>query len=109
MERTRFVFSTEINHLDLTIWDLQPESNGEDLIDDVFENGGAAAVAEVDDNNEINRRRSVEKGPFMYELYAILIHSGNASGGHYYAYIKDFITGQWFCFNDQNVTGVSYH
>lgn len=87
---------------------MQPQSNGKDIVDDVFENEGAAAVAEVDDNNEINRRRSVEKGPFMYELYAILIHSGNASGGHYYAYIKDFITGQWFCFNDQNVSGVSY-
>jgi len=44
----------------------------------------------------------------MYELYAILIHSGNASGGHYYAYIKDFGSGQWFCFNDQNVTRVSF-
>ena len=37
----------------------------------------------------------------MYELYAILIHSGGAYGGHYYAYIKDTEdTGKWHSFND---------
>ena len=29
----------------------------------------------------------------MYELFAILIHSGNAQFGHYYAYIKNFTDG----------------
>lgn len=43
----------------------------------------------------------------MYELYAIMIHSGSASGGHYYAYIKDFKTDEWLCFNDQSVSVVS--
>lgn len=50
---------------------------------------------------------SNESGPYMYELFAIMIHSGSASGGHYYAYIKDFENGEWFCFNDQSVTSVS--
>lgn len=45
-----------------------------------------------------------ESGPYMYELFAIMIHSGSASGGHYYAYIKEFESGEWFCFNDQSVT-----
>lgn len=45
-------------------------------------------------------------GPYMYELYAIMIHSGSASGGHYYAYIKDLKTEHWFCFNDQSVSMV---
>lgn len=44
------------------------------------------------------------KGPYVYELFAIMIHSGSASGGHYYAYIKDFTTQQWYCVNDQSVT-----
>ncbi|XP_059471100.1 ubiquitin carboxyl-terminal hydrolase 47-like isoform X2 [Neocloeon triangulifer] len=78
--------------------------NGAEAEDSVFENGEAACI---NDNNEKNTRRSLEKGPYMYELYAILIHSGNASGGHYYAYIKDFSSGQWFCFNDQNVTRIT--
>lgn len=48
------------------------------------------------------------QGPYIYELFSIMIHSGSASGGHYYAYIKDFKSGHWFCFNDQNVTMVNY-
>lgn len=49
----------------------------------------------------------MEKGPYMYELFSIMIHSGSASGGHYYAYIKEFKKGDWFCFNDQSVSRVS--
>ena len=55
--------------------------------------------------NEKDRSNNV-KGPYNYELFSIMIHSGSASGGHYYAYIKDFRTNEWFCFNDQNVTQV---
>ncbi|KAJ7383604.1 Ubiquitin carboxyl-terminal hydrolase 47 [Desmophyllum pertusum] len=46
------------------------------------------------------------KGPYWYELFSIMIHSGSASGGHYYAYIKSFTNGQWYCFNDQSVSRV---
>ena len=28
-------------------------------------------------------------GVFVYELFAVMIHSGGAYGGHYSAYIKD--------------------
>ena len=35
-----------------------------------------------------------------------MIHAGSASGGHYYAYIKDFTKQEWFCFNDQSVSPV---
>lgn len=45
-------------------------------------------------------------GPYNYELFSIMIHSGSASGGHYYAYIKEFENGEWFCFNDQSVSPV---
>merc|ERR1712228_1012735 len=38
-----------------------------------------------------------------YELYSMMIHTGGASGGHYFAYIKDFESGQWLQFNDSNV------
>lgn len=56
--------------------------------------------------NEKNRNSNAAKGPYNYELFSIMIHSGSASGGHYYAYIKDFRTQEWFCFNDQSVTQV---
>lgn len=46
-------------------------------------------------------------GPFVYELFAIMIHSGSASGGHYYAYIRDFESGNWYSFNDQTVSSIT--
>jgi hypothetical protein len=45
-----------------------------------------------------------EHGEWVYELYAVLIHSGAISGGHYYAYIKDFASGKWYNFNDSSVS-----
>ncbi|CAG2200845.1 USP47 [Mytilus edulis] len=56
-----------------------------------------------------NSRNAQEmKGPYMYELFSIMIHSGSAAGGHYYAYIKCFIDGQWYSFNDQHVSKITY-
>jgi hypothetical protein len=52
----------------------------------------------------------------IYELYAILVHSGSAGFGHYYAFVKNFTDGRWLavgidiliCFryklNDEQVT-----
>ena len=39
----------------------------------------------------------------MYELYAVLIHQGSASFGHYYALIQDLSKSEWFEFNDSVV------
>lgn len=41
-----------------------------------------------------------------YELFSVLVHSGSAMGGHYYAYIKDLESGKWFNFNDSNVSPI---
>ena len=54
-----------------------------------------------------DQKISYEKeSEYVYELYAILVHSGGAYGGHYFAYIKDIQTQQWFKFNDSLVTRV---
>ena len=44
----------------------------------------------------------VKQGEYVYQLFSILIHSGSAMGGHYYAYIKSFEDGHWYNFNDMN-------
>jgi ubiquitin carboxyl-terminal hydrolase 47 len=49
----------------------------------------------------------IKDGPYVYELYSILIHSGTATGGHYYAYIKSFENAKWYKFNDSSVTQIS--
>ena len=46
----------------------------------------------------------IHAGEFVYELSAILIHSGSAAGGHYYTYLKSFEDGNWYNFNDSSVT-----
>ncbi|XP_055385651.1 ubiquitin carboxyl-terminal hydrolase 47 [Condylostylus longicornis] len=63
----------------------------------------------IDTSNGIDGRLNFknENGPFLYELFAIMIHSGSASGGHYYAYIKEFENGEWYSFNDQTVTYIT--
>ncbi|KAK2860420.1 hypothetical protein Q7C36_004586 [Tachysurus vachellii] len=38
-----------------------------------------------------------------YELYAVINHIGNESGGHYNAVIKSFEDGKWYCFDDTSV------
>jgi ubiquitin carboxyl-terminal hydrolase 47 len=35
-----------------------------------------------------------------------LNHTGGAFGGHYYAFIRSFIDGRWYSFNDGIVTGI---
>ena len=42
-------------------------------------------------------------GEYVYELFSILIHSGGANAGHYYAYIKSFEDQKWYNFNDSSV------
>ncbi|CAK4618722.1 unnamed protein product [Aphanomyces euteiches] len=45
-------------------------------------------------------------GPHVYELYSVTVHSGSAMGGQYYVYIKSFEDGQWYKFNDSDVTSI---
>ncbi|XP_076265041.1 ubiquitin specific protease 47 [Rhynchophorus ferrugineus] len=61
----------------------------------------------IDVSSGTNHHENEAKGPYVYELFSIMIHSGSASGGHYYAYIKDFDKNLWFCFNDQSVSPIT--
>ncbi|KAJ5637743.1 hypothetical protein N7490_007622 [Penicillium lividum] len=44
---------------------------------------------------------------FEYDLFAVDCHSGTMSGGHYYAYAKNWVTGDWVSFNDSSATLIS--
>uniref|UniRef100_A0A8D0G9B7 Ubiquitin carboxyl-terminal hydrolase 47 n=1 Tax=Sphenodon punctatus TaxID=8508 RepID=A0A8D0G9B7_SPHPU len=48
-----------------------------------------------------------EKNSLLYELFSVMVHSGSASGGHYYACIKSFSDDQWYSFNDQHVSKIT--
>ena len=55
------------------------------------------------DGDDDDVEENVDDSIYDYELFSIMIHSGSATGGHYYAYIKCFETGQWHTFNDERV------
>ena len=57
------------------------------------------------DTEEYNKTLSkyLEQGPNVYELFSVMVHSGGAFGGHYYAYIKSFSDNKWYEFNDTDV------
>ncbi|CAI8044308.1 Ubiquitin carboxyl-terminal hydrolase 47 [Geodia barretti] len=64
--------------------------------------GGGTEVEESPTELTVGQR--MRRGPYVYELFSIMIHSGSAIGGHYYAYIKSFADKKWYCFNDQSVS-----
>lgn len=58
------------------------------------------------------RHRMSELSEFdlVYDLSAVLIHKGTgANSGHYIAHIKDVNTGQWWEFDDEEVTNLGCH
>jgi hypothetical protein len=50
-----------------------------------------------------NKEAFLKEGEYVYELFGILVHSGSAYGGHYFAYIKNLSTNNWYSYNDVNV------
>lgn len=45
----------------------------------------------------------LESKGFTYDLYAMVKHYGNLSGGHYVAHINSVQTKEWYCFDDERV------
>ncbi|XP_038065306.1 ubiquitin carboxyl-terminal hydrolase 25-like isoform X2 [Patiria miniata] len=43
-----------------------------------------------------------------YQLHAVLVHEGQASAGHYWAYVLDHQRNVWLKFNDISVTEVAW-
>nr|XP_057942450.1 ubiquitin carboxyl-terminal hydrolase 28 isoform X2 [Doryrhamphus excisus] len=43
-----------------------------------------------------------------YKLHAVLVHEGQASAGHYWAYIYDHINQRWMKYNDISITESSW-
>ncbi|XP_055010454.1 ubiquitin carboxyl-terminal hydrolase 47 isoform X4 [Boleophthalmus pectinirostris] len=59
------------------------------------------------DNSSSTERVLKPKSLLTYELFSVMVHSGSAAGGHYYACIKSFSDGQWYSFNDQHVSKIT--
>ena len=53
--------------------------------------------------SEFNDNKNTQKNN-IYILKSVIVHMGNSEGGHYYAFIKDNETQNWYQFNDTLVT-----
>ena len=56
------------------------------------------------DDSEEKIKEYFKEGENVYELFSIVVQSGSADGGHYYAYIKSFEDQKWYTFNDGSVS-----
>ncbi|XP_048042176.1 ubiquitin carboxyl-terminal hydrolase 47 isoform X1 [Megalobrama amblycephala] len=59
------------------------------------------------DNTSSAERVLKPKSSLTFELFSVMVHSGSAAGGHYYACIKSFSDSQWYSFNDQHVSKIT--
>uniref|UniRef100_A0A8C1UU01 Ubiquitin carboxyl-terminal hydrolase 47 n=1 Tax=Cyprinus carpio TaxID=7962 RepID=A0A8C1UU01_CYPCA len=59
------------------------------------------------DNTSSAERALKPKSSLTFELFSVMVHSGSAAGGHYYACIKSFSDSQWYSFNDQHVSKIT--
>ena len=57
-------------------------------------------IEAIESYNDLNDNSQAD---MIYELCAIFIHDGAAGDSPYYAYTKDFESGEWIRFNDSQV------
>ena len=50
----------------------------------------------------LNNKENINNN--LYKLKSIVIHQGHCEGGHYYAFIRDGLSQEWYQFNDTHVT-----
>ena len=41
-----------------------------------------------------------EEKEVLYDLFGVSNHYGNLNGGHYTAYVRNFLSKKWYCMND---------
>lgn len=66
---------------------------------DATSNGYDAGAASIEDMEALRQK----SGPYVYELLAVMVQSGSATSGHYYAHIKSMEDRKWYNFNDSRV------
>eukprot|EP01119_Soliformovum_irregulare_P023222 TRINITY_DN8089_c0_g2_i3.p1 TRINITY_DN8089_c0_g2~~TRINITY_DN8089_c0_g2_i3.p1 ORF type:complete len:1165 (-),score=386.65 TRINITY_DN8089_c0_g2_i3:60-3554(-) len=122
-DRVSFPFLLDLNHLITARDDPQADDADQEVkkrkVDEKMEEvedetkdlkGEEDPTTPVPQHVERFKKQAEEllkKGPYVYELYSVLIHKGSALGGHYYAYIKDMAEGKWMDFNDSTVTSIT--
>ncbi|XP_077309692.1 ubiquitin carboxyl-terminal hydrolase 47 isoform X4 [Lithobates pipiens] len=61
----------------------------------------------LESNSSVEKLNKPSEKNCLYELFSVMVHSGSAAGGHYYACIRSFSDDQWYSFNDQHVSRIT--
>lgn len=93
-----FLSFPPVLHVQLKRWDYDPVRDCMAKINDRFE---FPLVLELDRFLDQSAPHTV---PNTYHLHAVLIHSGDVHGGHYYVYIRPKQGNRWFRMDDERVT-----
>ncbi|KAL0249625.1 hypothetical protein GEMRC1_004855 [Eukaryota sp. GEM-RC1] len=80
------------------------KSNGVSYVKDNSEVEFPLSFSSTDLNSEIFTERCV---PFEYKLVSIVCHSGCLNYGHYIAYSRHVLSGDWYYFSDESFREVS--
>ncbi|XP_061466402.1 ubiquitin carboxyl-terminal hydrolase 47 isoform X2 [Rhineura floridana] len=84
--------------------------HSDQMSSDFLNDDGADEGICLESNSAAERisKAASEKNSLLYELFSVMVHSGSAAGGHYYACIKSFTDDQWYSFNDQHVSKITH-
>ena len=47
------------------------------------------------------------ENPVLYDLFGVSNHFGNLNGGHYTAFVRNFLSKKWHCMNDSQCAEIS--
>ena len=56
---------------------------------------------------DLTKYISDDGGEHIYDLFAVDNHYGGLGGGHYTAYVKNFVDQKWYYYDDSRVTSVA--
>jgi ubiquitin C-terminal hydrolase len=56
----------------------------------------------------VETQQYVPAGHASYDLFGVIQHHGGMNGGHYVAYVRHLLTGEWYEYDDTQVQRVSF-
>ena len=61
-------------------------------------------INNFDFTNVVENKKNNESS--LYDLFAIINHQGNLIGGHFFAYVRNFLKNKWYCMDDDFINDI---
>ncbi|OHT04300.1 hypothetical protein TRFO_28240 [Tritrichomonas foetus] len=83
------------------------QENKTENIENVSANEKNDAINDYLHFEKSKNEEKLSNDDYLYELFGVLVHQGNAFMGHYFAYLRPTPNHKWFKFNDSTVSHVT--